>query len=160
MFSHIYFKIEQLRVQIKENEEEVARWREACELEVEAGKNAVEEYEKLVDILKQELVKVKADLDLSNGKLKLKEELVSTAIAAQEAAERSLQLADRRVAVLHARIEELTKELEAADERERPKKIRVRHICWPWRALKFSTANTTTNRNVKQLLPEMQALLH
>lgn len=112
-----------------------------------------------VDILKQELVKVKTDLEISNGKLKMKDELVTTAIAAQEAAERSLQLADSRVAGLHSRIEKLTRELEAADERGRPKRTRVRHICWPWQALKLSTVNTTTNRNVKQLLPEMQALL-
>lgn len=113
-----------------------------------------------VDILKQELVKVKTDLEISNGKLKMKDELVTAAIAAQEAAERSLQLADSRVAGLHSRIEKLTRELEAADERGRPKRTRgVRHICWPWQALKLSTVNTTTNRNVKQLLPEMQALL-
>lgn len=35
---------------IKEAGEEVARWREACELEVEAGKAAIEECEKEVTI--------------------------------------------------------------------------------------------------------------
>ncbi|XVF84721.1 hypothetical protein PTKIN_Ptkin17bG0061100 [Pterospermum kingtungense] len=40
------FKVEELLVKIKEIE--VARWREACELEVEAGKKEVEEYDKVV----------------------------------------------------------------------------------------------------------------
>ena len=35
---------------MKETEEEVARWREACELEVEAGKNVVEERDKVVKV--------------------------------------------------------------------------------------------------------------
>ena len=35
-------------MEIKDTEEEVARWREACELEVEAGKNVVEERDKMV----------------------------------------------------------------------------------------------------------------
>lgn len=36
-------------IEIKETEAEVARWREACELEVEAGKNEIGEREKLVN---------------------------------------------------------------------------------------------------------------
>lgn len=36
-------------IEIKETETEVARWREACELEVEAGKNEIGEREKLVN---------------------------------------------------------------------------------------------------------------
>lgn len=35
-------------MEIKETEEEVARWREACELEVEAGKNVIEDRDKVV----------------------------------------------------------------------------------------------------------------
>ena len=37
-------------LEIKATEEDVARWREACELEVEAGKNEIEERDKLVNI--------------------------------------------------------------------------------------------------------------
>ncbi|GMP24531.1 hypothetical protein CsSME_00001766 [Camellia sinensis var. sinensis] len=40
--------VEELLMEIKETEEEVARWREACELEVEAGKNVVEERDKVL----------------------------------------------------------------------------------------------------------------
>ncbi|XVF12520.1 hypothetical protein REPUB_Repub08aG0125500 [Reevesia pubescens] len=151
--------VEELLMEIKETEAEVARWREACELEVEAGKKEVEERDKVVVILKQELEKTKAALEISNGKLKLKEELAAAAMAAQAAAERSLQLADRRAAGLHERIEELTKQLEA-ESREKSER-KVRHKCWPWRALKMNISNNSNNRvNVKRMLPEMHSLLH
>ncbi|XP_057952851.1 uncharacterized protein At3g49055 isoform X2 [Malania oleifera] len=154
--------VEELLMEIKETEEEVARWREACELEVEAGQNVVEECDKVAAILKQELEKTKAALDISNSKLKLKEELAGAAMAAQAAAEKSLQLADGRAAVLRVRIEELTRQLEEAEKRERNSRRRVRHICWPWRILKFNPTNTPTTRfqNIKRMLPDMQPLLH
>lgn len=111
-------------------------------------------------ILREELEKTRASLDLSNSKLKLKEELAATAMAAQAAAERSLQLADSRVAGFLERIEELTRQLEEADSRgERSNRRRVRYICWPWRALRVNPAATRT-RNVRRMLPEMEALLH
>ncbi|GKV31161.1 hypothetical protein SLEP1_g39888 [Rubroshorea leprosula] len=152
---------EDLLMEIKETEAEVARWREACELEVEAGKTEIEERDKLVVILKQELEKTKAALDISNGKLKLKEELAAAAMAAQAAAEKSLQLADGRAAELRERIEELTKQLEEAENREK-KHRKGRRICWPWQFLKMHmTANSNTGvQNVRRMLPEMQALLH
>ncbi|XP_021282633.1 uncharacterized protein At3g49055 [Herrania umbratica] len=152
---------EELLMEIKETEAEVGRWREACELEVEAGKKEVEERDKVVVILKQELEKTKAALEISNGKLKLKEELAAAAMAAQAAADRSLQLADSRAAGLRDRIEELTKQLEEAESKEKSRR-KVRHICWPWRALKMNITNNTNNRvkDVKRMLPEMQALLH
>ncbi|CAK9160927.1 unnamed protein product [Ilex paraguariensis] len=154
--------IEELLMEIKETEEEVARWREACEMEVEAGKSAVEERDEVVAILKQELEKTKAALYISNGKLRLKEELAAAAMAAQAASEKSLQLADNRAAQLQERIEELTRQSEEAEKREPSKHRRIRHICWPWRALKLNPANGTNIniRNVKRMLPEMQALLH
>ncbi|THG07717.1 hypothetical protein TEA_029073 [Camellia sinensis var. sinensis] len=113
-----------------------------------------------VSILKQELEKTKAALDISNGKLKLKEELAAAAMAAQAAAERSLKLADSRAAGHHGRIEELTRQLEEAESRER-NRHKVRHICWPWRFLKANRANNTNPRfrNSSRMLPEMQALL-
>ncbi|PNT02182.1 hypothetical protein POPTR_015G146100v4 [Populus trichocarpa] len=154
--------VEELLTEIKETEAEVVRWREACELEVEAAKKAIEEREKLVVILKQELEKTKANLEISNGKLKLKDELAVAAMAAQAAAERSLQLADSRAAGLRQRIEELTRQVEEAESKER-RCNKVRHICWPWRAIKAATASTANNRvqNARRrMLPEMQALLH
>lgn len=43
------YKIEELLFDIKAMEEEVVRWREACELEVEAGKTEIEERDKVVN---------------------------------------------------------------------------------------------------------------
>ncbi|XP_030448991.2 uncharacterized protein At3g49055 isoform X2 [Syzygium oleosum] len=143
--------VEELLNEIKETEVEVARWREACELEVVAGKNEIEERDKV-----QELEKTKAALDISNGKLKLKEDLAAAAMAAQEAAERSLQLADSRAAGLRERIEALTRQLEEVDGKEKKGRQRVRRICWPWRIFKMNPAVP----NVRRMLPEMQALLH
>uniref|UniRef100_A0A2P2J7H3 Uncharacterized protein n=2 Tax=Rhizophora mucronata TaxID=61149 RepID=A0A2P2J7H3_RHIMU len=153
--------VEELMLEIKETEADVVRWREACELEVEAGKNEIEERDKVVAILKQELEKTKAALDISNSKLNLKEELAVTAMAAQSAAERSLQLADSRAAELRDRIEELMRQLEETDSKQRSHR-KVWRICWPWSALKLNSANNTNARfqNVRRMLPEMQTLLH
>lgn len=150
--------VKELLLEIKATEEEVARWREACELEVEAGKCIVEERDKLVLILKQELEKTKAALEIANGKLKLKEDLANAAMAAQAAGERSLQLADSRVSELKARVEVLAKQLEEAENKDKIRR-RVRDICWPFQALKLTSRNGEA-RNFKRMLPEMQALLH
>lgn len=48
--SFVFCQVEELLLEIKETEEEVARWREACELEVEAGKNVIEERDKVVKL--------------------------------------------------------------------------------------------------------------
>ncbi|KAL8153486.1 hypothetical protein V2J09_011246 [Rumex salicifolius] len=153
--------VEELLSEIKAAEEDVARWREACELEVEAGKTIVNEREKVADILKQELEKTRSALEVSNSKLKMKEELAGAAMAAQAAAERSVQLADSRAAGLCERIEDLTRQLEEAENKERNGR-RVRHICWPWRAIKANASAVGANRisSAKRILPEMQALLH
>ncbi|KAJ4824959.1 hypothetical protein Tsubulata_014980 [Turnera subulata] len=157
-------KVEQLQMEIQETEAELARWRRACELEVEAGKNEIQERDQLLKhcksllfgqivILRRELEKTKSALDTSNGKLKLKEELAAAAIAAQEAAERSIQASDRKARVLHERIEELMKQLEEVESRERSH-LKLRHICWPWRGPKVNPTN------VRRLLPEMQSFFH
>ncbi|KAF4400222.1 hypothetical protein G4B88_019431 [Cannabis sativa] len=153
--------VEEFLLEIKETEAEVTRWREACELEVEVGKTEIEERDKVIGILKQELEKTKASLDISNGKLKLKEELAAAAMAAQAAAEKSLQLADSRSAGLRERIEELSRQLEEAETRERHSH-RVRHICWPWQILKAHAANVNNNRvrDARRMIPQMQAFHH
>ncbi|TKY51315.1 hypothetical protein E2542_SST22826 [Spatholobus suberectus] len=152
--------VEKFLMEIKAADEEVARWKEACELEVEAGKKEIEECNKVVAALKQELHKTKAALDISNGKLRLKEELAMTAIAAQEAAERSLQLADTRAVELRRRVEELTRQLEEAEKRER-NSHKVRRLCWPWQLFKLRSGSMANTRvgNTKRMLPEMQALI-
>ncbi|KAH7538064.1 hypothetical protein FEM48_Zijuj03G0159500 [Ziziphus jujuba var. spinosa] len=141
--------VERLMVKIKEAEAEVARWREACELEIQSGKHEIEQRDTVVAILTQELEKRKTDLDISNRKLNKKEEL---AAAAQATAEKSLQLADSTAARLRELVEELSKQLEEAESRYR-NRYKLRHICWPWKTLKLSTA-TMNNRvkNVKRML--------
>ncbi|KAK2458065.1 golgin subfamily A member [Trifolium repens] len=153
-------KVDEFFIESKEAEEEVARWKEACELEVKAGKKEIEERDKMVAALKQELQKTKGALDISNGKLRLKEELAMTAIAAQEAAEKSLQLVDSRGVELRRRIEELTRQLEEAEKRERNSR-KVRRICWPWQVFRLSSSNIADSRigNSKRMLPEMQSFL-
>lgn len=115
-----------------------------------------------VAALKQELQRTKAALDIANRKLTLKEELASTAMAAQAAAERSLQLADSRAVELRQRIEDLTRHLEEVGKRERNSR-KMRRICWPWQVFKLSFGSSASDArvgNVKRMLPEMQALVH
>ncbi|KAI3850554.1 hypothetical protein MKX03_003990 [Papaver bracteatum] len=154
--------VEQLVVEINTAEEEITRWKEACELEVEAGKNAIEERDKEAKILREELNRTKASLDLLNNKLKLKEELAAAAYTAQKAIEKSLLLADSRAGRLREIIEDMTKQLEEADSKgERSNKRRkVRHVCWPWRALRLNPSRTAINRHVSsRMMPEMESLL-
>ncbi|CAN0902784.1 Uncharacterized protein At3g49055 [Linum grandiflorum] len=139
--------VEELTAEIKEAKVAVGRWMEACELEVEAGKKEVAERDKVVWILKRELEKKKAELEISNGKLKLKEEVAAAAMAAQAAAEQSLQLADIRATEFRNRMEELSRQLEAIESRNRRDRRKVRDRCWPWQGLR------------QRPLPEMQALL-
>ncbi|KAL9240466.1 hypothetical protein vseg_014681 [Gypsophila vaccaria] len=152
----------ELLTEIKTAEEDADRWKEACELEVEAGKRVIQERDKVVAILTQELEKTRAALQASHTKIKMKEELAQAAMAAQLAAERSLQLADSRAVVFRERIEALTLQLEA-DSRDKNGRIKVSRICWPWQAFKLATPANTSNRTriqhsaVRQM-PEMQAL--
>ncbi|KAH7538046.1 hypothetical protein FEM48_Zijuj03G0157700 [Ziziphus jujuba var. spinosa] len=143
--------VEELLMKIKQTEADVDRWREACELEVEAGKREIEERDKVV---KKNLSlfdlgchsQPRTALDISNRKLNEKEELAAAAMAAQSAAEKSLQLADRKAAGLRKLVEELSKQLEEAESRDQNRR-KARHICGPWRAPKLSTA--TMNNRVK-----------
>lgn len=166
--------VEELMADITEAREEVARWREACELEVEAGKVAIEEREKEVAMLQQDLEGTKAALEAASNKLLMKERLAATAMAAQAAAEASLQLADSRSSELRDRIEELTRQVEeeadhSKKEQRKSSRKRVRHVCWPWRALKLTPnwqgtgdgggASWVRGRN-KKMLPDTEGLLH
>ncbi|KAF8052828.1 hypothetical protein N665_1502s0007 [Sinapis alba] len=134
VFFLIKSKVEELVKVIREAESESSRWREACELEVEAGQREVEERNELIEVLKAEVEKMRSALAISEGKLKLKEELAKAAMAAEEAAERSLRLSERRIAELLNRIEHQYRQQEEAESSER-KRRKVRYVwCWPlWR---------------------------
>ncbi|RZC72597.1 hypothetical protein C5167_048072 [Papaver somniferum] len=159
---YLHFKVEQLAVEINAAEEEISRWKETCELEVEAGKNATEERDKEAKILREELNRTKASLELLNNKINLKEELAAAAFTAQKAFEKSLHLADSRAGRLREIIEDLTKQLEEADSKgERGNNRRkVRHVCWPWRALQLNPTRTARNLRVRsRMIPEMESWL-
>ncbi|CAA6655579.1 unnamed protein product [Spirodela intermedia] len=134
--------VEELSLELKGSEDELARWREACKLEVEYGNIAIRECQSEIAVLKEDFERTKAALDASNNRLKLKEKLAEAAIAAHAAAETSLRLADSRSVGLREVIEELTRQLEEEAERNRRAQSsvrrRVRHICWPWRALRVN----------------------
>ncbi|CAL9247099.1 unnamed protein product [Arabidopsis halleri] len=129
---------------IREAESEVSRWREACELEVEAGQREVEVRDQLIAVLKTEVEKLRSALTISEGKLKLKEELAKAAMVAEEAAEKSLRLSERRIAQLLSRIENLYHQLEEAESTER-RRGKFRYVwCWPmWRLPTAASAAAT-----------------
>ncbi|XP_010515249.1 PREDICTED: uncharacterized protein At3g49055-like [Camelina sativa] len=136
--------VEELVKAIRETESEVSRWREACELEVEAGQREVEVRDHLIEVLKAEVKKLRSALVISDGKLKLKEDLSKAAMAAEEAAERSLRLSERRIAELLSRIEHLYRQLDEAESTE-DRGRRFRYVwCWPlWRFPTDASATAT-----------------
>ncbi|XBI07128.1 hypothetical protein VPH35_135071 [Triticum aestivum] len=138
--------VEELNVGVKEVEQEAARWKEACALEVEAGKAAIKELNQEVTLLREELRRVKADLDAANSKIQLKEKLAASAMAAQAAADACLKLADSRSAGLQQRIEELTRQIEQEDTHARKgrdsARRRIRYACWPWQRLRVISASS------------------
>ncbi|KAG8048331.1 hypothetical protein GUJ93_ZPchr0008g12564 [Zizania palustris] len=149
----LFSSVEELTVGIKEVEQEAARWKEACELEVEAGKVAIKELKQEVSfqvaLLTEELKRIKADLEAANSKLDLKEKLATSAMAAQAAADACLKLADSRSAGLQLRIEELTRQIEQGDEHASKERgsshRRIRYVCWPWHRLRVISASSRAN---------------
>ncbi|XP_010431162.1 PREDICTED: uncharacterized protein At3g49055-like [Camelina sativa] len=144
--------VEELVKAIRETESEVSRWREVCELEVEAGQREVELRDHLIEVLKAEVKKLRSALVISDGKLKLKEDLAKAAMAAEEATERSLRLSERRIAELLSRIEHLYRQLEEAESTERRGR-KFRYVCcWPLWRLPTGTAAYATATGSSSLL--------
>ncbi|KFK34195.1 hypothetical protein AALP_AA5G113800 [Arabis alpina] len=145
--------VEELVKVIREAESEVSRWREACELEVEAGQREVEERDQLIAVLKAEVEKMRSALVISEGKLKLKEELAKAAMAAEDAAEKSIRLAERRIAQLLSRIEHLYRQLEEVESTER-KRGKLRYMwCWPLWCFPTAATDTSSYMSNRALLP-------
>uniref|UniRef100_A0ACD5XW73 Uncharacterized protein n=1 Tax=Avena sativa TaxID=4498 RepID=A0ACD5XW73_AVESA len=159
--------VEKLTVGIKEIEKEATRWREACALEVEAGKVAIKELKQEVTLLREEVRRVKADLDAASSKIHLKEKLAASAMTAQAAADACLKLADSRSAGLQQRIEELTRQIEQEDgharKRRESARKRIRYVCWPWQKLRVISASSRDSTwfidQNGRLLPGTEALL-
>uniref|UniRef100_A0A0E0C6W7 Uncharacterized protein n=1 Tax=Oryza meridionalis TaxID=40149 RepID=A0A0E0C6W7_9ORYZ len=128
--------VEGLMMDVTAAEEEIKRWKMAAEEEAEAGKAIEQEFETQLSSLNKELDEAKqAMLELEN-KLKFKEETAAAAMAARDAAEKSLKLADMRSTRLRERLEEINRQLEESDNRrDSSNRNGHRYMCWPWQWL-------------------------
>lgn len=125
--------VEGLMMDIAAAEEEIARWKVAAQQEAAAGKAVEQEFVAQLSTIRQELEEAKQVVIESEKKLKYKEETAAAAMAARDAAETSLRLADIRATRLRERLEELTRQLEELDTRKSSiTGNRSRYACWPW----------------------------
>ncbi|KAJ6898291.1 leucine-rich repeat-containing protein [Populus alba x Populus x berolinensis] len=128
--------VEGLMMDIAAAEEEITRWKVAAEQEAAAGRAVEQEFVAQLSAVKQELEEARQAMLESEKKLKFKEETATAAMAAREAAEKSLSLADMRASRLRDRIEELSHQLEELETREDSTgRNRPRYVCWPWQWL-------------------------
>ncbi|KAH9622443.1 hypothetical protein KSS87_016667 [Heliosperma pusillum] len=126
-------EIQGLMMDISAAEEEITRWKGAAEQEAAAGSAVEQEFLTQISSLKQEVEEAKRAMVESSKKLKFKEETAAAAMAAREAAEKSLRLADIRATRLRDRVEELTNQLESLDKQADGRtRSRPRYVCWPW----------------------------
>ncbi|KAF5741115.1 hypothetical protein HS088_TW10G00110 [Tripterygium wilfordii] len=128
--------VEGLMLDIAAAEEEITRWKVAAEQEAAAGRAVEQEFVAQFSTLKQELEEARQALLESEKKLRFKEETAAAAMAARDAAEKSLRLADTRASRLRERVEELSHQLEEFENREDSRgRHGPRYICWPWQWL-------------------------
>ncbi|KAG9140444.1 hypothetical protein Leryth_016179 [Lithospermum erythrorhizon] len=129
--------VEGLMLDIAAAEEEITRWKVAAQEEAAAGKAVEEECTEQLFTIRRELEEAKQAEAESERKLKFKEETAAAAMAARDAAEMSLKLADMRSTRLREKVEELTRQLEERDSKEtsRTGSTRSRYMCWPWQWL-------------------------
>lgn len=128
--------VEGLMLDIAAAEEEISRWKAAAEQEAAAGRAVEQEFVAQLSSLRQELEEAKQALSESEKKLRFKEETAAAAMAARDAAEKSLRLADTRASRLRDRVEELSHQLEEFESREDSRgRNRPRYVCWPWQWL-------------------------
>lgn len=129
--------VEGLMLDITAAEEEVTRWKMAAQEEAAAGKAVEDECNEQLFAVRTALEEAKQAVTESERKLKFKEETAVAAMAARDAAEKSLRLADMRSARLREKVEELTRELEERHSKEtsRTGSTRPRYMCWPWQWL-------------------------
>ncbi|OMO60290.1 hypothetical protein CCACVL1_24268 [Corchorus capsularis] len=128
--------VEGLMMDIAAAEEEITRWKSAAEQEAAAGRAVEQEFLAQLSTVKQELEEAKQAMLESEKKLKFKEETAAAAMAARDAAEKSLRLADLRATRLRDRVEELSRQLEEFETREDSRgRNGARYVCWPWQWL-------------------------
>ncbi|WOH13655.1 hypothetical protein DCAR_0833165 [Daucus carota subsp. sativus] len=133
--------VEGLMMDIAAAEEEITRWKVAAEQEADAGKAVEEDFVAQLSTLHRELEEAKKAVAESEKKLELKDQIADAAIAARDAAENSLRLADSRTSRIRGKVEELSYHLEQLDNQEtyRFSRNRPRYVCWPlqWLGLKY-----------------------
>ncbi|CAL1383407.1 unnamed protein product [Linum trigynum] len=123
--------IEGLLMDITAAEEEIRRWKVTAEQEAAAGHAVEKDFASQLSTLKKEVEEAKQATLESEKKVKLKEETAAAAMAAREAAEKSLRLADVRASRLRERTEELSRQLEEFETREEASGDRSRkYVCW------------------------------
>ncbi|KAI3435150.1 uncharacterized protein J3R85_006383 [Psidium guajava] len=150
--------IEGLMMDIATAEEEIARWKVAAEQEADAGKSVEKEFTVELSALKQELEEAKQAVLESEKKLKFKEETAAAAMAARDAAEKSLRLADLRASRLRERVEELTRQLEEFELQgdARRNRSRPRYVCWPWQWLGLDFVGVQRSETPQENSNEME----
>ncbi|XP_042511206.1 paramyosin-like [Macadamia integrifolia] len=149
--------VEGLMTDIAAAEEEIARWKVAAEQEAAAGRAIEQEYLAQLSTLRQELDDAKQAMMESEKKLKFKEETAEAAMAARDAADKSLKLADLRASRLRDRVEELSHQLDESDTREDSRiRNRPRYICWPWEWLGLNIVGYHLSETQQQNSNEME----
>ncbi|KAD0345286.1 hypothetical protein R6Q59_004433 [Mikania micrantha] len=146
--------VEGLMMDIAAAEEEITRWKAAAQQEADAGRAIEQEYVAQLSAVRQELEEAKQAVMESEKKLKFKEETAAAAMAARDAAEKSLRLADSRATRMRERVEELTSQLEKLDTRESQSgQSRGRYVCWPWQWLGLNFVGTHTHTGTPDSQP-------
>nr|XP_010904548.1 early endosome antigen 1 [Elaeis guineensis] len=146
--------VEGLMMDIVAAEEEIVRWKTAAEQEAAAGRAVEQEFLAQLSTLRQELDEAKQALIDSENKVKFKEETAAAAMAARDAAEKSLRLADLRSTRLRERLEELMQQLEKSENTNDSRNQNShRYVCWPWQwlGLNFLRYNTDTQGSPNEM---------
>ncbi|XVF85080.1 hypothetical protein PTKIN_Ptkin17bG0089700 [Pterospermum kingtungense] len=149
--------VEGLMMDVAAAEEEIVRWKSAAEQEAAAGRAVEQEFLAQLSAVKQELEEAKQAMLESKKKLKFKEETAAAAMAARDAAEKSLRLADMRATRLRERVEELSRQLEEFETREDSRgRNGPRYVCWPWQWLGMDFVGLRTPEMRQQSSNEME----
>ncbi|XP_057496964.1 uncharacterized protein LOC130781682 [Actinidia eriantha] len=149
--------VEGLMMDIAAAEEEITRWKLAAQQEAAAGKAVEQEFVAQLSAVRHELEEAKQAVVESEKKLKFKEETAAAAMAARDAAEKSLRLADMRASRLRDRVEELTQQLEQLDTRQNLQGLTgPKYVCWPWEWLGLSFVGAPRSATQQQSSNEME----
>jgi DNA-binding transcriptional MerR regulator len=112
-----------------------------------------------VSSLRKQCEQLGRSLEDSNNKLQSKEEMTTAAIAARNAAERSLRIADERAVQLRERVEELNRQFDALERLgDGGITSRLHNICWPYEWFRGRPAFFQGNNSVTQPSAEMGEL--